>query len=383
MAVGVDIGAGGTQTVDSHHDSIRHVVSPARRRIVADLTSRVGDPVPMVCWDESGEPTRVHAHDLYADEVVRSLASCGIDVERHDGRGITVATPSWWTRQATTSVQTAIRSAVGRRVQMLPDAEAAVRSHVAGGATPHDVLVVLDVGARTTSASVVAGCTTSRPHLVGRAEVHIDGAGDDLDRRLLHHLLDVLRDQRQTPPRSVAAARHLLDQAREAKHALSTHSATDLVTDLTGDETALRLVRDELDELARPWADVAVDTVRRAIETSGLTVNSVLVVGGGAHVPLVAQTISAEMRIDVQAAREPSVAIATGAMLVAASAHHGVRLPQLPNRRTWTRLTSSRRPVAATLGKVLTLPQPNHRGAHALAARSDSSARATTESAAS
>lgn len=323
MAIGVDIGAHGATTCDDAQRGSHHVVDSSRRRVVADLKNRIGDPVPMIFWDSAGRVQLIHPHELYAGEVLRVLLALGHDAALSDGRGIAVAVPAWWTDHATEMTRRSLTAGLGAKVSVVSDAVAAVRGLRAQGAPTDDVVAVLDLGARTTSAAVVRRCTTSRPEVVGRPSVHVDGAGDELDSRLLHHLLHVMRDEGdEVPEVSTDTARELLAQCHEAKHALSTRSATTFSTTLTGEEAPVRLVRDELDEIALPWARIAARVLSNAIESSQLPVRSVLVVGGGARVPLISQTISAELALEVISVDEPAQLVARGAHETVAGIDH-------------------------------------------------------------
>ncbi|WP_162891385.1 Hsp70 family protein [Aeromicrobium sp. A1-2] len=287
--------------------------------------------------DESGQITRAHAHDLYAAEVVRIMRLADAHPGQTHGRGVVVATPCWWTTRATEATSAAIRASAGRKVVLVKDAEAAVRGHLIDEPRLADMVAVLDLGAQTTSAAVVHHTRSIKPTVIGRPAVQINDAGDELDAKVLHHLLHGLGDRRvpidSSDPVVTAAADELLEQCREAKHSLSARSAATIDTRITGQESRLRLVRGEFEEIALEWARTAVRILGDAIEASGQEVRSVLLVGGGAHIPLIAQSISAGLGLNVIASRHPTETTATGARQAAAGIDHRVSTPRGARQR--------------------------------------------------
>ena len=337
VAIGVDLGAHGAITYDSQLRTSQHQVLESRERVVFDVLTRVGDPTPMIFWDDSGSIQQIHAEQLFAGEIMRALMAHGHDPARGDGRGIAVAVPGWWTHQAATLAADTLRATFGERITTIDAAEAAVLALHDDGLAEAGTVAMLDVGARTTSATVVTGSGTLRPRVAGRTIVQIDGSGDDLDNRLLHHVLAMVREHDpDSPDPTPEVARTLRDQCREAKHALSTDSSTTFVTSVTGSDLPIRLVRDELDEIAAPWARAAAALLAEAIETSQQPVGSVVVVGGGAHLPLIAQTISAELGLDVVVSDAPSILVARGAQASVAGVDHA---EHVRSRRWWRPLS--------------------------------------------
>ncbi len=335
MAIGIDIGAHGALTCDDGHRLVRHRLLPSHERVVFDLLPRVGDQTPMIFWDEDDRMQRIQADQLFVGEILRALMASGHDASAGDGRGVAVTVPGWWTTGATSPAVAALRAALGPRVTVLSDAEAAIHALHAENAVTEDTVAVLDVGARTTSAGIVEQCRTGRPHQVGRSLVQIDGSGDDLDTGIAHHVLAELRQHDPTSGApSSEAARALRLQCSTAKHQLSTDSATTFEVDHGELALPIRLVRDELDEIALPWARSATRLLAAAIEAGGREVRAVAIVGGGAHVPLIAQTISAELGLDVLLANQPETLVARGASYSVAGVSH----QRTARRRVWPAL---------------------------------------------
>ncbi|MGA8987243.1 Hsp70 family protein [Aeromicrobium sp.] len=336
MAIGVDVGSSGTTTADDFGTCETAAVLPAMRHVVAGLAGRVGDPVPSVFRDEMGRTCRLHAHDLYAAEVVRAMRSAGIEPDETQGRGVVVAVPCWWTTHAKEAAADAIRAAGGERIVLVDSAEAAVRGHLRTESELDDFIAVLDLGAETTSASVVHHGRARRPKIIGRPAAQLGESGNELDARLLHHLLRGLGESGGSldvsNPDTILAATELLERCHEAKHSLSMRPAATLGTRLAGPDSRLRLVRGEFEEIALPWARASVKILADAIETSGQAVRSVLLVGGGAHIPLIAQSVSAGLGLDVVVSPRPTEITAVGAREQAAGVDHRAAVVR-PGRR--------------------------------------------------
>lgn len=344
MAIGIDIGAHGATTCTHGHQAVRHPLLTSHERVVFDLLTRVGDQTPMIFWDEAERVQRIQAEQLFVGEILRALMATGHDPTIGDGRGVAVAVPGWWTSRATQAAVVALRDALGPKVTVLSDAEAAVRSMHAEGIITDDTLAVLDVGARTTSAGIVEACRTTHPHQLGRSQVQVDGSGDDLDTRILHRLLAELRlHHSATEPPSTATAQALRRQCHQAKHQLSTDSAATFVLDHAEHDIPIRMVRDELDEIAMPWARSATRLLATAIESSGQDLRSVAVVGGGAHMPLIAQTVSAELGIDVLVGAQPDTLAARGALHAVAGVSHTRTLRRLQRPTLFARTRGRRK----------------------------------------
>ncbi|MGZ5367046.1 MAG: Hsp70 family protein [Aeromicrobium sp.] len=147
--------------------------------------------------------------------------------------------------------------------------------------------------------------------------------GDDLDTRILQHVLTSLREQGAvfdaSDPGVVAASNDLLRQCQEVKETLSTTSVATFTPQMPGVVSRFRLVRSEFDELARTWVQDIVRVVRDCIESTDHGVSEVLLVGGSSRIPAVAQQISAELGVLVYADDDPQTSTTRGAVLAASS----------------------------------------------------------------
>ena len=127
----------------------------------------------------------------------------------------------------------------------------------------------------------------------------------------------------ELPARSPAPAPDrvaLRSQCVAAKEALSTDMSVDLAVALPTGTRSVRLTREELDELITDAVEASVEAVRRAVADAGLALedlDAVLLAGGGARIPLVAETLSAELGRPLFAAADPAFSAAQGAAALA------------------------------------------------------------------
>ncbi len=318
VGIGVDVGAAVVKVATAGEAIARRSHVGVRELDFPDLVSRVGTGIPFVGLGGETTVTR-HAHDMFADEVrgaVARLTEPGPD----GGSSITVIAPDWWTRRAHEAVRVALVESGMAKAQLTSAAVAAVRGYQAVAPSMPDTVAVLDLGAYTCSAAVVTGCQSDDVRRVGHPTVVHGRGGNDLDARLLHHVLDGLRGQglsyERTDPEAVKAARELLVEARIAKEALSATSVTTMAPHMPGASSQVRLVRAEHDDIARPAVQEIVHMLRDCIAAGGHDVQAVLLVGGGAPIPIVTQQISVELGLPVLLDDDPATLAARGAALV-------------------------------------------------------------------
>jgi molecular chaperone HscA len=144
--------------------------------------------------------------------------------------------------------------------------------------------------------------------------------GDDFDRAVAAHLLrqmglpeDAAGDRRLT--------RRVLDAARDAKEALTTLTATEVVIERRpGDVWRGRLTRDELDAVVRPVLDRCEPPARRALRDAGLEakqLSGVILVGGATRMPIVRRLVASIFGREPLADIDPDEVVALGAAVQA------------------------------------------------------------------
>jgi molecular chaperone HscA len=143
--------------------------------------------------------------------------------------------------------------------------------------------------------------------------------GDDMDRALANHLLEVhgLSSEALSP----AERRAALQAARSIKHALT--DATEIEVDLaalTKKPTVFRFTRAELSELVRPLIERTGVACRRALRDAGLKadeIDGVILVGGSTRVPAVRAYVADLFGKEPLADIDPEKVVALGAALQA------------------------------------------------------------------
>ena len=139
--------------------------------------------------------------------------------------------------------------------------------------------------------------------------------GDDMDRAIAHDLLARLGfdDRRQTPQ----LVRLVLDEARKAKHALTTQATVE--AEVPG-QKRLELSRARFEELVRPLLERTGVACRRALKDAGLKpqdLDGVILVGGATRVPAVRRYVAELFGKEPLADIDPDEVVALGAAVQA------------------------------------------------------------------
>ncbi|WP_432836887.1 Hsp70 family protein [Dactylosporangium sp. CA-092794] len=188
---------------------------------------------------------------------------------------------------------------------------------------PLQSLAVFDFGGGTLDVSVV------RREFDGLRVLGVGGLDDlggvDIDAALVGHLGQLINLrypelwQRLSNPDSTAAhrdRRELWTEVRAAKEMLS--RAASAPVHLPGTDEALHLTREELERVAGPLVDRAVDETRRVLERAGVDVRQLaglFLVGGSSRIPLVASRLHARFGVAPVVPEQPELPVAYGGML--------------------------------------------------------------------
>jgi molecular chaperone HscA len=291
---------------------------PYPKRCVDDGTVLLGDaPVPVV--------------ELLAALLRRVLAEAAPD----DGtpREVTLTCPADWGPQRREVLRAAARCAGLPEVRLVdePVAAATYCAEVLGQPIPvgHGLLV-FDFGGGTLDVTVVRRDPDGlRVLAVGGLD---DLGGVDVDAALVGHLgqLVALRQpqvwRRLVDPHSTGEQRDrrtFWNEVRAAKEMLS--RAPSAPIQIPGSEDALHLTREELERVAGPLVDRAVDETRRVLDRAGLapgaggsgTLAGILLVGGSSRIPLAASRLHARFGVAPTVPEQPELPVAYGGLLVA------------------------------------------------------------------
>jgi molecular chaperone HscA len=189
-------------------------------------------------------------------------------------------------------------------------------------------LTVFDFGGGTLDVTVVRRDPDGlRVLAVGGLD---DLGGVDVDAALVGHLGQLValrapgawrRLERPSDTGELRARRAFWDDVRGAKEMLSRTAAAPVPVPGTAD--ALHLTREELERVAGPLIDRAVDETRRVLQRAGLPAErmaGILLVGGSSRIPLVASRLHARFGLAPTVPEQPELPVAYGALLAVEAA---------------------------------------------------------------
>src|SRR5689334_7906539 len=243
--------------------------------------------------------------------------------------GATVLTcPADWGGQRRNVLLAAARAANLGPVELVdePIAAATYCVQVLGQQiAPLECLAVFDFGGGTLDVSVV------RREFDGLRVLAVGGLDDlggvDIDAALVGHLgqLIELRNpaiwQRLSAPVGAGAQRDrrvFWTEIRGAKEMLSRASSAPI--HVPGTEEALHLTREELERVAGPLIDRAVDETRRVLQRAGVgtaQLAGIFLVGGSSRIPLVSSRLHARFNRAPTVPEQPELPVAYGGMVAA------------------------------------------------------------------
>ena len=244
--------------------------------------------------------------------------------------GATVLTcPADWGGQRRNVLLAAARAANLGPVELVdePIAAATYCVRVLGQQiAPLECLAVFDFGGGTLDVSVV------RREFDGLRVLAVGGLDDlggvDIDAALVGHigqLIELRSPQiwhRLSAPVGSGAQRDrrvFWNEIRAAKEMLSRTSSAPI--HVPGTEEALHLTREELDRVAGPLIDRAVDETRRVLQRAGVgtaQLAGIFLVGGSSRIPLVSSRLHARFNRAPTVPEQPELPVAYGGMIAAA-----------------------------------------------------------------
>jgi actin-like ATPase involved in cell morphogenesis len=313
MTVAVDLGSDAVKVAagDGSPVLLEHPIDP-------ELAARVGTTVPLIRRNGSLVIMQT-PHDAY----VRAVATA---LDGKAAESVAVVAPDWWSKRAREVVEQTLKAHASGPFQLVSPAVAAIGASGENHRLPTTV-AVLDIGAESSSATVVSAADGVL-RVVGHPAVLHGRAGNDIDRRLMQHVLGWLRTGGgyETDATLAEAGESLLTQVKAAKERLSTRPAATVKPDIAGSHE-LRLVRSEFDEVARETVDAIVAMLKACIETNAEEAEAVLLTGGSVSIPLVTQVISVQVGLPVVLDNDPATLAVRGAATT--------EMPAAPKRRRW------------------------------------------------
>ena len=151
----------------------------------------------------------------------------------------------------------------GMPARLISDAVASLTAlHANPGLSPHGVVALLDFGGGGTSITLADAASAFEP--IEDTTRYTEFSGDLIDQALLNHVLDGIANAGGVDPAGTAAVgslTRLREECRNAKERLSAETVTELIVELPGYRSGIRVTRTELESLiAQPLDGVLTRT---------------------------------------------------------------------------------------------------------------------------
>ncbi|MDH4148742.1 MAG: Hsp70 family protein, partial [Acidimicrobiia bacterium] len=298
-------------------------------RVAREFKRRMGDPAPLLL---GGTP---HSPEALTGRLLRWVVDKVSELEGAPPRSIALTHPANWKTFKIDVLRQAYEMAglAATPVTFLSEPEAASLAYAADERPPpRSRIAVYDLGGGTFDASVLEN-RGDRFMILGDPGGIERLGGIDFDDALFHFVRSQVPGIDDVDVEDPDVLADLLDLRRrcvEAKEALSADLDTSVTARLGAARHEIRVLRKEFEDLIRPTLRYTTEALARTIEAAGLTaadLHTVLLVGGSSRVPLVGETVSAQMGRPVAVDIHPKHSVALGAALVAAGASPSELLP--------------------------------------------------------
>ncbi|HEX6358553.1 Hsp70 family protein [Actinophytocola sp.] len=277
-------------------------------RVARDFLDRIGDEVPLALGDQH----------YPAETLAAALVAWVVDrVEEHEGAPasqLVVTHPVGWGVHRRSVLQSALRDLNLPELTMLPRPVAAAEAYAA----TERLEIGQEIAVYSLGASRFEAAVLRRGSFGFELRSHADSpdvlGGDLFDDLVAEHAAAELGELPDDP----AALVQLRAACVDAKERLSTAVAVTIPTPPGAKKATVLLQRTAFDTLIRPVVEHTVRVLQRAIQGSGAdtdALRAVVLVGGCAHVPLIAELVTAAVRVRVVGVQDPVTAIARGAAL--------------------------------------------------------------------
>ena len=309
-------------------DGDAFVVGSAAERVLAtnpdrgvrEIKRRFGDTTPIVL---DGQP---YTPDALTVELLRGAAQAA---QVSPAAATVVLThPANWGEYKLDLLRNVGAQAGFADVELVSEPVAAARHYAAAGRLDvGDTVAVYDFGGGTFDAAVLR-LGDDGPVLLGSPQGLERLGGIDIDQVVFSHVAASLGGaltalDRNDPDvrRSILALRAECTQAKEQ---LSADGEATISIAAPGLSTQVRITRDELESALRPRIADTVQSLERAVAAAGLTMGDlagIVLVGGSARVPLVAEMVAAATGCTLLHDADMKSVIAAGAVTPLAPQH--------------------------------------------------------------
>lgn len=273
--------------------------------LVNGIRHRVGTGVPFLV---SGQ--RVCAEDAYARLAAEVVARVQ-DSEGQPADHVVLTHPASWGTHRIDLIRTALATHCGEAVDLLPEPQAAALGHILA-ADPGQLVAVCDLGATTLKTAILrTGADGMGTSTLANDAVAIGGL--DLDDVVLESVLASTPTLTHVSHATLAALR---TESSGAKEALSSQAEVTIPTRGSDGPLSVRLTRSQFEVLIQGLLDRTVAALKETIDSSGVAfddVSTVVLAGGSARIPFVAEHLTTALARPVVADHDPGAVIAMGA----------------------------------------------------------------------
>ncbi|MDQ1423490.1 MAG: hypothetical protein QOD72_988, partial [Acidimicrobiaceae bacterium] len=300
-------------------------------RVARQFKRRVGDTTPLLL---GGSPMSAQA---LMGKMLRWTLDHVIQMQGGPPDHVTVSHPANWGAYKLDLLGQAIRMAEMGETTTLSEPEAAAIYYASTQRVePGETIAVYDLGGGTFDAAVLRK-TEDGFTILGAPEGIEHLGGIDIDEAVFAHVAGALGGALDgldaDDPMAQAGVARLRSDCVDAKEALSTDSSSSIPVLLTNVQAEVRITRDELERMIRPFLTDTISALRRALRSAGVEpegIKTVLLVGGTSRIPLVSQMVSESLGRPVSVDAHPKHAVALGAALAAeqtVAARRGAEAP--------------------------------------------------------
>ncbi|WP_433684909.1 Hsp70 family protein [Nocardia sp. CA-119907] len=283
---------------------------------ITGFVDRVGDPIDLIAADGSAH----RPEDLVAGAVhYLTRYSAGAFT---GAPAIAATYPSHWKSHDRQALREALDRMDMTGVHLVDEVGSILaRVDETRGLPPDSTVVVYDLGGNGLSISLARG--TER---IGTTVRSAEFGGSSIDYAIFRHVLSgldgELGDIDLGDPALVAPLSELRLRCRQAKETLSAETVAVVEVELGSVRHEVRIVRSELEELIREPVVGSTGLIREALRANDIDVGdvrAVVLAGGAAATPLVAEVLSAEFHVPVIGETDSALTSAHGAALIASS----------------------------------------------------------------